>query len=218
MYFACYFHTEKLRFSSWRNQAGIEPASAGLRKQARKPRNNFKTPFCKQLNRTAPQRERFDTHDLRGFAETKTNRAPPQREHVDTHDPRRGFIRAPQKRRKKNSSFCTSTTPSPQRVHPRNAKTQKKPRVFVPRPPQRAARALQESQKTSSFSTLTTPIPADRSSAHRKKPRIFEPRIFDHANRGSRGQIRNRVFAPRPRRSPQRVANPIDDQSPAPAP
>ena len=44
------------------DQGGIEPGTAGLRKQARTP------------NRTAPQRERFDTHDLRrGFIGLKTD-------------------------------------------------------------------------------------------------------------------------------------------------
>ena len=56
------------------DQGVIEPATAGLRKQARKPRDNFQKPFCEQEIRTAPQRERFDTHDLRrGFAAVKTN-------------------------------------------------------------------------------------------------------------------------------------------------
>ena len=56
------------------DQGGIEPATAGLRKQARKPRENFQRPFREQEYCTAPQRERFDTHNLRrGFAETKTN-------------------------------------------------------------------------------------------------------------------------------------------------
>ena len=55
------------------DQGGIEPATAGLRKQARKPRDNFQRPFREQEKRAAPQRERFDTHDLRrGFAAVKT--------------------------------------------------------------------------------------------------------------------------------------------------
>ena len=50
------------------DQGGIEPATAGLRKQARKPRDNFHRPFREQEKRTAPQRERFHTHNLRrGF-------------------------------------------------------------------------------------------------------------------------------------------------------
>ena len=56
------------------DQGGIEPGTAGLRKQARTPRDNFQKPFCEQENRTAPQRERSDTHDLRrGFIGLKTD-------------------------------------------------------------------------------------------------------------------------------------------------
>ena len=56
------------------DQGGIEPGTAGLRKQARTPRDKFQKPFRKQENRTAPQRERFDTHDLRrGFIGLKTD-------------------------------------------------------------------------------------------------------------------------------------------------
>ena len=56
------------------DQGGIETATAGMRKQARKPRDNFQRPFREQEYCTAPQRERFDTHNLRReFAETKTN-------------------------------------------------------------------------------------------------------------------------------------------------
>ena len=47
------------------DQEGIEPATVGLRKQAREPRRNFQRPFREQQIRTAPQRERFDTHDPR---------------------------------------------------------------------------------------------------------------------------------------------------------
>ena len=56
------------------DQGGIEPGTAGLRKQARTSRDNFQKPFREQENRTAPQRERFDTRDLRrGFIGLKTN-------------------------------------------------------------------------------------------------------------------------------------------------
>ena len=44
--------------------------------------------------------------------------------HLDHADPRRGFIRAPQKR-KKNSSFCTSTTPIPAEGRARTDKNAK---------------------------------------------------------------------------------------------
>ena len=56
------------------DQGGIEPGTAGLQKQARTPRDNFQKPFREQENRTAPQRERSDTHDpRRGFIGLKTN-------------------------------------------------------------------------------------------------------------------------------------------------
>ena len=59
------------------DQGGIEPATPPLREPARKPRDNFQRPFesseSKKI-RAAPQRERFDTHDLRRrFAEVKTS-------------------------------------------------------------------------------------------------------------------------------------------------
>ena len=65
-------------FKSCDFQAGaaaeIEPVIAELRKQARKPRDNFQRPFYEQEKSTAPQRERFDTHNLRkGLVETETN-------------------------------------------------------------------------------------------------------------------------------------------------
>ena len=97
------------------------------------------------------------------------------------------------------------------REHHRN---RKKPRVFAPRPrrfPQ-VARAPQKSQKTSSFCTSTTPIPAEGRASMLKIANNLEFLHLDHADprRGSRGNFRNhkkpQVFAPRPRRSPQRVA------------
>ena len=45
------------------DQGGIEPATAGLRKQARKPRDNFQRPFREQSALThtqSPQRVRRD--------------------------------------------------------------------------------------------------------------------------------------------------------------
>ena len=74
------------------DQGGIEPATAGLRKQAREPRDNFQRPFREQQTRTAPQRERFDTHD-----------------------PRRGS-RAACRNRKKSSVSEPRPRESPQRV------------------------------------------------------------------------------------------------------
>ena len=91
--------------------------------------------------------------------------------------------------------------------------TSQKPWVFAPRPrsPKRVARAQTKSQKKTSFCTSTTPIPAEgrASTAEIAKNTWFLH--LDHADprRGSREPKQNRkkprVFAPRPRRSPQRV-------------
>ena len=93
------------------DQGGIEPATAGLRKQARKPRDNFQRPFREQQNRTAPQRERFDTHDVRrGFAETKKNsHGATARALRQARSPQRVHPRM--SKTQKTFSFCTSTTP-----------------------------------------------------------------------------------------------------------
>ena len=133
--------------------------------------------------RTAPQRERFDTHDLRrGFIrECQKRKKPrvfaprprrsPQRVtyqkknaktlellHLEHADPRRGS-RGTAKNAKNTSSFCTSTMPTPQRVARHRKKRPKKKRVSAPRPcrsPQRVARAPQKkTYKTSSFCTST---------------------------------------------------------------
>ena len=102
----------------------------------------------------------------------------------------------------------------PPRGPGRNRTRRKKPRVFAPRPrrfPQRVARAPQKSQKTSSFCTSTTPIPAEGRAGTLEIAKTHGFLHLDHADprRGSRGNFRNRkkpwVFAPRPRRSPQRV-------------
>ena len=107
--------------------------------------------------------------------------------HLDHADPRRGL-----------------------RGHRRN---RKKPWVFAPRPrrsPQRVARAPQKSQKTMGFCTSTTPIPAEgRAALEIARNHWFLHLGHADPRRGSRGNFRNRnkpwVFAPRPRRSPQRV-------------
>ena len=139
------------------DQGRIEPATAELRKQARKPRDNFQRPFREKQNRTAPQRERFDTHDLRrGFAETKKNshgataRAlrharSPQRVHP-------GMSKTPRPRR------------SLQRVHPGMSKTQKTLEFLHlgHADPRRGSRAHRQKRKNnSSFCTSTAPIPAE---------------------------------------------------------
>ena len=92
--------------------------------------------------------------------------------------------------------------PATRRKASSNNKSRKKPRVFAPRPrrfPQRVSRAPQKLQNTSSFCTSTTP----------KSQKSLEFLHLGHAD-PRRGNFRNRkkprVFVPRPRRSPQRVA------------
>ena len=138
-----------------------------------------------------------------GAQTTRLNRirTAPQRARVDTHDPRRGFIRAPQKRKKKQRVFAPRTR----------------------RSPQRAARAPQESQKTSSFYTSTTPIPTEGCAGRQKSQKTSSfctsTTPIPAEGRAGRSEIaKNLQFLHLDRRSPQRVANPIDDQSPVPAP
>ena len=141
--------------------------------------------------------------------------------------------RAPQKSHKKTWVFAPRPRRSPQRVARAPKKTMvfaPRPR----RSPQRVARAPQKSQKQSmGFCTSTTPIPAE-GRARTEIAKILEFLHLDHADprrgsrepraktihgflhldhadprRGSREDRRNLkkpwVFAPRPRRSPQRV-------------
>ena len=128
--------------------------------------------------------------------------------HLDHADARRGS-REHVRNRKKPRVFPPRRRGS--REHVRN---RKKPWVFAPRPrrsPQRVARAPQKSQKTMGFCTSTTPIPADGRASSAEIAKNLEFLHLDHADprRGSREHVRNRkkpwVFAPRPRRSPQRV-------------
>ena len=83
------------------DQGRIEAATAGLRKQARKPRDNFQRPFREQENCTAPRRERCDAHDLRrGSRARRRNRKKP----LDHANLRRGS-RARRRNRKKSAVF-----------------------------------------------------------------------------------------------------------------
>ena len=147
-------------------------------------------------------------------ADARTTRTPEETSflHLDHADSRRGLRE--HRRNRKKSSFCTSTTPIPAEGCASRAEIAKKPRVIAPRPrrsPQRVARAGQKSQKTSSFCTSTTPIPAEGCASRAEIAKNLEFLHLDHADprRGLREQGRNRkkpwVFAPRPRRSPQRV-------------
>ena len=75
---------------------------------------------------------------------------------------------------------------------------------------QRVARAPQKSQKTSSFCTSATPIPAEGCAGTAEIAKKPCTSTTPDPRRGSRGHVGNHknplVFVPRPRRSPQRVA------------
>ena len=154
------------------------------------------------------RRANHETTSKGSFASNKIAR----RQCFDTHDLCRGFAET-----KKNSHSATARAlrhaRSPQRVHPRMSKT----------------------QKTSSFCTSTTPTSAEGSSGNVKNAENLEflhlaTRIseegragiskntkklellhLDHADprrgfiRAPQKRTKPRVFAPRPRRSPQRV-------------
>ena len=114
----------------------------------------------------------------------------------------------------KNHGFLHLDHADPHRGSREQVRNRKKPWVFAPRPrrsPQRFARAQQKSQNTLGFCTSTTPIPAEGRASRLEIAKNHGFLHLDHADprRGSREQVRHRkkpwVFAPRPRRSPQRI-------------
>ena len=186
-------------------QAGAEPATAGLRKQARKPRGNFQWPFREQQNRTAPQREHFDTHNLRrGFAETKKNSPGATARALRHARSSQRVARAPQNTQK-TSSFCTSTTPifaearAPQKMQknleflhldqPKNAKIFELLHLDHADLRRGSRGHIKKRKKSSSFCTSTTPISAEGRAGISKNAKILEFLHLDHADlrRGSRG-------------------------------
>ena len=124
------------------DQGGIEPATAGLRKQARKPRDNFQRPFREQeFARRHSESASTRTISAEGSLRLRQIRTAPQRERVDTHDPRKGS-RAACRNLKKSTVFESRPRESPQRVA--RGRNRKNSSVFEPRPresPQRVARA-----------------------------------------------------------------------------
>ena len=161
------------------DQGGIEPATAGLRKQARKTRDNFQNSFC--------ERERSDTHDLRrGFAETKKN----------SHDATARALR--HARSPQRGVFAPRPRRSPQRVA-REYQTTQNTSIFcastTPISAEGRAGISKNPKKTSSFCTSTTPIPAERRAGTDKNAKKkLEFLHLDHADlrRGSRGHIKKR--------------------------
>ena len=77
------------------------------------------------------------------------------------------------------------------------------------RSPHRVRRDKNQFARRHSESASTRTIPAEGTSAHRKKPQVFAPRPRRSPQRVARARQNRkkpRVFAPRPRRSPKRVA------------
>ena len=211
---AYYVCTEKLRFSS-RSCRGpgknrtrdrrIAKAGAQTTRQLPKVISRAK----KSHGATARALRR--TISAKGSLRLRRIRTAPQRERFDTCDPRKGFIRECQKRKK-----LRVFAPRPRRS------------------PQRVARAPTKTQKPLSFCISTTPIFAEGRADVKKRleflhldhadlrrgPRGHQQKRkkqpeFLHLDRadlrtGSCGNVKKRqkpgVFAPRPRRSPQRVA------------
>ena len=97
------------------DQGGIEPGTAGLRKQARTPRDNFQKPFREKIARRHSESASTRTISAEGSSGSRQMRTAPQRERSDTHDPRRGFAKV-----KTNSHGATARAlrhaGSPQRV------------------------------------------------------------------------------------------------------
>ena len=123
-YYVCTYKLQFLSRKAAADQAGIEPATARLREQARRPRDNFQRPVRKQQNRTAPQRERFDTHDpRRGSREHIQNRKTTQSLHIDHLECQN---------RRKNPQFLTSTTRISAEGRSHRSEIVKKSSVFLP--------------------------------------------------------------------------------------
>ena len=186
------------------DQGGIEPGTAGLRKQARAPRDNFQKPLREQENRTAPQRERFDTQDrcarrhsesdptrtipAEGSSGSRQIRTAPQRERFDAQDLRRGFARV-----KTNSHGATARA------------------LRHARSPQRVRRAQDRFARRHSESASTRTIPAEGSSGSRQIRTAPQRERFDtHDLRRGFAALKTNSHgatarALRHARSPQRV-------------
>ena len=194
------------------DQGGIEPGTAGLRKQARTPRDNFQKPFREQENRTAPQRERFDTHDLRrGFIGLKT----------DAHGATARAIRharSPQRVHRAQDKFARrhSESASTRRISaegsPRSRQIRTAPqRERFDTSPQRVRRAQDNFARRHSESASTRTVPAEGSSGSRQIRTAPQRERFDtHDLRRGFAALKTNSHgatarALRHARSPQRV-------------
>ena len=150
----------------------------------------------------------------RQLPRTSSNNKSRKKPRVFAPRPRRSpqrVARALQKSQK-NHGFLHLDHADPRRGSRGHVENRKKPWVFAPRPrrsPQRVARACRKSEKGSC--TSTTLIPAEGRTGTLEIAKNHGCLHLDHADprRGSREHRRNRkkpwIFAPRPRRSPQRV-------------
>ena len=134
--------------------------------------------------------------------------------HLDHADPRRGS-REQVRNRKKPWVFAPRPRRSPQRVARAPQKSQKTMGFCTsttPIPAEGRASTAEIAKKTMGFCTSTTPIPAEGRASRLEIAKNHGFLHLDHSDprRWSREQRRNPkkpwVFAPRPRRSPQRVA------------
>ena len=195
------------------DKGGIEPGTAGLRKQARAPRDNFQKPFREQeIARRHSESASTRTISAEGSSGSRQMRTAPQRERSDTHDPRRGFIGL-----KTNSHGATARAlrhaGSPQRVRQGQDK-------FARRHSESAStrtisaegcRAQDKFARRHSESASTRTIPAEGSSGSRQIRAAPQRERFDthDPRRGFIGLKTNShgatARALRHARSPQRV-------------
>ena len=151
------------------DQEGIEPATAGLRKQARKPRDNFQKPFREQEHCTAHSESASTrTISAEGRARTAEIVECPQFLNLDHANLRRGsrarmlkIVKSPQflnldhvnlrrgsrahAKNRKKSAVLNLDHANLRRGSRAHAKNRKQSPVFEPRPresPQRVARAF----------------------------------------------------------------------------
>ena len=204
------------------DQGEIEPATARLRKQTARQLPKAISRVIESHGATAralqharsPQRVRRDWSEFARCHSASTRTIPAE------------GLRAHRKIAQKNEVLHLNHA-DPRRGSCGQIRNRKKPRVFVPRPRRPAegsfARHKNAKKNLEFFAPRPRRSPQGRAGTARiaKNLELFQ---LDHADprRGSRGHRKNRkkpqVFAPGLRRSPQRVAVPIDDQSPAPAP
>ena len=129
--------------------------------------------FASRLRRirTAPQRERFDTRDLRRGSRGHRKKTQNTSRFCTSTTPIPAEGSSGNVKNAKTSRFCTSTTPISAEGCAAPTKTQTKPRVFAPQPrrsPQRVARAPQKKQKPRVFAPQPRRSPQRVAREHHK--------------------------------------------------